>query len=172
LLTRFLQPVLLETFLPGREFTVGITGTGRDAVSIGVMEVVLLDQAERAGYSYANKKNYEEVVTYRLADEEGARQAEQVALAAWRGLGGRDGGRIDLRADADGIPSFLEVNPLPGLHPVHSDLPILARLGGMDYRDLIGRIMASALKRLPEGRRGAKGVERPGLRSAAAGAKI
>ena len=172
LLSRFQQPVILEAFLSGREFTVGVTGTGRDAVSIGVMEVVLLDQAERAGYSYANKKNYEEVVTYRLADDGAARQAKQVALAAWRGLGGRDGGRVDLRADADGIPNFLEVNPLPGLHPVHSDLPILARLGGMDYGDLIGRIMASALKRLPEGRRAAKGFEMPGLRPAAAGAKV
>jgi D-alanine-D-alanine ligase len=136
------------------------------------MEVVLLEQAERAGYSYANKKNYEEVVTYRLAEDEAARQAEQVALAAWRGLGGRDGGRIDLRAGADGIPNFLEVNPLPGLHPLHSDLPILARLGGMDYRELIGRIMASALKRLPEDRRAARGVDMRGLRSVAAGAKI
>ena len=153
LLTQFEQPVLLETYLPGREFTVGIAGTGREAVSLGVMEVLLLDEAERAGYSYANKKNYEDVVTYRLADDDAASQAAAVALAAWRGLGGRDGGRIDLRADAEGIPHFLEVNPLPGLHPIHSDLPILARLGGMSYRELIGRIMASALKRLPEGRR-------------------
>ncbi|HYR01698.1 MAG TPA: D-alanine--D-alanine ligase [Syntrophobacteria bacterium] len=153
LLAQFQQPVLLEAYLPGREFTVGITGTGREAVSIGVMEVLLLDQAERAGYSYANKKNYEDVVTYRLVDDEAARQAEEVALAAWRGLGGRDGGRIDLRADTEGTPHFLEVNPLPGLHPIHSDLPILARLRGMSYRELIGRIMASALNRLPEGRR-------------------
>jgi len=153
LLAEFKQPVLLETYLPGREFTVGVTGTGREAVSIGVMEVLLLEQAERAGYSYANKKNYEDVVTYRLADDEAARQAEGLALAAWRGLGGRDGGRIDLRADAEGTLHFLEVNPLPGLHPIHSDLPILARLGAMSYRELIGRIMASALKRLPEGRR-------------------
>jgi D-alanine-D-alanine ligase len=153
LLAQFQQPVLLETYLPGREFTVGITGTGREAVSIGVMEVLLLKEAERAGYSYANKKNYEDVVAYRLVEDEAARQVEEVALAAWRGLGGRDGGRIDLRADADGAPHFLEVNPLPGLHPVHSDLPILARLGGMSYRELIGRIMASALKRLPESRR-------------------
>ena len=153
LLARFQQPVLLETYLPGREFTVGIAGTGRAAVSIGVMEVLLLDEAERAGYSYANKKNYEDVVAYRLVADEGARQAEEVALAAWRGLGGRDGGRIDLRGDAEGAPHFLEVNPLPGLHPVHSDLPILARLGGMSYRELIGRIMASTLKRLPQGRR-------------------
>jgi D-alanine-D-alanine ligase len=153
LLAQFQQPVLLETYLPGREFTVGIAGTGRDTVSIGVMEVLLLDQAERAGYSYANKKNYEDVVTYRLVDDEAARQAEELAVAAWRGLGGRDGGRIDLRTDGEGTPHFLEVNPLPGLHPIHSDLPILARLGGMSYRELIGRIMASALKRLPEGRR-------------------
>ena len=76
-----------------------------------------------------------------------ARLAEKTALAAWRGLGCRDGGRIDLRADADGIPQFMEVNPLAGLRPEHSDLPILCELAGMPYRELIAGIMRSALKR-------------------------
>jgi D-alanine-D-alanine ligase len=77
-----------------------------------------------------------------------ARLAEKTALAAWRGLGCRDGGRIDLRADADGIPQFMEVNPLAGLRPGHSDLPILCELAGMPYRELIAGIMRSALKRV------------------------
>ena len=67
-----------------------------------------------------------------------------MALAAWRVLGCRDGGRVDIRCDAQGRPQFLEVNPLPGLHPQHSDLPILCGFVGIPYVDLIDRIVRSA----------------------------
>ena len=148
LLERYRQPVLVEVFLPGREFTVGLTGTGADSVAVGTIEVVLKQGAEPASYSYHNKKAFEEVVEYRLAGDRTARRAAEVALAAWRGLGCRDGGRVDLRTDRDGLPHFLEVNPLAGINPEISDLPILCRLNGIPYRDLISRIMDSALKRI------------------------
>jgi D-alanine-D-alanine ligase len=148
LLAAFDQPVLLETFMPGREFTVGITGTGEEAKAVGAIEVVLRKDAEPGAYSYTNKKKFEEFVEYRLVNDEMAQKAIEVSLAAWRGLGCRDGGRIDLRADAQGVPRFLEVNPLAGLNPLISDLPILCNLAGVSYRELISRIMDSALKRL------------------------
>jgi D-alanine-D-alanine ligase len=148
LLQSFQQPVLIERFMPGREFTVGITGTGRSSMAIGVIEVILKEGAEHAAYSYQNKKQFEEVVEYRLARDVTAEKAVAVALAAWRGLGCRDGGRIDLRADAQGMPNFLEVNPLAGLNPEISDLPILCSLAGVTYRELISQIMDSALKRI------------------------
>lgn len=148
LLKAFDQPVLLETFMPGREFTVGITGTGEEAAAVGAIEVLLNKDAEPGSYSYTNKKKFEEYVEYRLVKDEMAQKAVEVSLAAWRGLGCRDGGRIDLRADAQGVPRFLEVNPLAGLNPEISDLPILCNLAGMSYRELIKRIMESALKRL------------------------
>jgi D-alanine-D-alanine ligase len=150
LLARYNQPVLVETFLPGREFTVGIIGTGKDAVAVGVMEILLRSEAEREVYSYVNKEQCEELVTYRLAEDDLAKKAAEVALAAWRGLGCRDAGRLDLRVGADGVPHFLEVNPLAGLHPEHSDLPILSSLAGIGYRELIWMIMASALKRVAD----------------------
>jgi D-alanine-D-alanine ligase len=142
------QPVLVETFLPGREFTVGMVGTGKQARALGVMEVLLSDKAEPEVYSYANKALYETRVRYRLVDGVLADHAIAIALRAWRGLGCRDGGRVDLRCSADATPYFLEVNPLPGLHPVHSDLPILCRLLGMGYVTLIEMILDSALQRL------------------------
>ena len=147
LLNNFLQPVLVETFLPGREFTVGILGTGVDAVAIGVLEVMLKKEAEPDAYSYSNKARYADLVQYRLVTDPVAKKAEEVALAAWKGLGCRDAGRIDLRADKDSTPNFIEVNPLAGLHPVHSDLCIIAREVGMSYRSLIEGIMSSAAKR-------------------------
>jgi D-alanine-D-alanine ligase len=147
LLDRFRQPVLVETFLPGREFTVGIVGTGRAAEPIAVMEVALNERAESGVYSYLNKEECESRVIYRLSDDAEARAAGEVALAAWRALGCRDGGRVDLRQDREGRPMFLEVNPLSGLHPTHSDLPIMCTLAGMSYETLIGRIVESARRR-------------------------
>jgi D-alanine-D-alanine ligase len=154
LLQQFRQPVLVETFLPGREFTVGITGTGAKARSVAVMEVVLTANAEAEVYSYVNKEECDDRVVYRLVDDAEARAAAEVALAAWRALGCRDGGRIDVRSDGAGRPHFLEVNPLAGLHPEHSDLPIMCRLAGIAFDDLIGRIVDSALQRIG-GRRAA-----------------
>ncbi len=148
LLDRFNQPVLVETFLPGREFTVGITGTGENAAVIGVMEVLLRQEAEQEVYSYLNKERFEDLVEYRLVEDEESKRAEEVALASWRGLGCRDGGRVDLRSDRKGIPNFIEVNPLAGLHPVHSDLPILCYLAGVTYQELIEMILESTEGRL------------------------
>jgi len=147
LITTYKQPVLIENFLPGREFTVGIMGSGKDAVAIGVLEVILRENAEPDAYSYLNKERCESLVEYRLAEDTMAEMAKEIALTAWRGLGCRDAGRIDIRADTDGMPNFMEVNPLPGLHPQHSDLCIIASMAGMSYRALIEAILRSAMAR-------------------------
>ena len=149
LLRKFEQPVLAEQFLSGREFTVGITGTGSDAEVLGVMEVLWTEDAAPHSYGYENKEHYEERMDYRLADDGEARQASQVALDAWRALRCRDGGRIDIRSDEHGKPHFIEVNPLAGLNPERSDLCFIARFKGIAYRDLIGRIIESFSRRHP-----------------------
>ena len=149
LLARFRQPVLVETYLPGREFTIGITGTANHAEVIGVLEIILNEGAEVGGHTYANKENCETLVTYRLASDETALASGKLALEAYRTLGLRDGGRVDIRCDAKGNPHFLEVNPLAGLHPTHSDLPILAAQAGLSFEALIGKILDSAISRLP-----------------------
>lgn len=145
---QYRQPILIENFLPGREFTVGIVGTGKDAAAVGVLEVILRDNAEQDVYSYINKENSEELVSYQLVTGLEAESAKEIALAAWRGLGCRDAGRVDLREDSSGRPNFIEVNPLAGLHPAHSDLPILCALAGIAYQELISMIMRSALARM------------------------
>ena len=147
-LITYKQPVLVEAFLPGREFTVGILGTGKDATAIGVMEVILRDTAEPDVYSYQNKERYEELVEYRLTMDAMAEKAKEIALAVWHGIGCRDAGRVDIRADANGVPNFMEVNPLAGLHPQHSDLPIIANLVGLPYRSLLEAILDSAFARI------------------------
>ncbi|MEZ5670670.1 MAG: D-alanine--D-alanine ligase [Alphaproteobacteria bacterium] len=145
---RFAQPAIAETFLPGREFTVGIVGNGAAARVIGVLEILLREGAEAEVYTYENKELCESRVTYALADDAEARAAGASALAAYRALDCRDAARIDMRSDAAGVPQFLEVNTLPGMHPTHSDLPILAGQAGMAYDALIAAIMEAAGTRL------------------------
>lgn len=153
LAARFNQPAIVETFLPGREFTVGIVGNGRDARVIAVMEITMTDSNDDDVYSYVNKEECEARIRYALADDAEARLAGRTALDAYRALDCRDTSRVDVRSDAAGVPHFLEVNPLPGIHPTHSDLPILAAKAGVGYDELIGRIVTAGLKRLGLDRR-------------------
>ena len=148
LLEKFKQPVLVETYLPGREFTVGVVGSGAAAEVIGTIEVILRPEAEANAYSYVNKENCEELISYVLAPEEAAAPCRELALKAWRGLGCRDAGRVDIKMDGNGVANFLEVNPLAGLHPEHSDLPIICKMAGIPYQTLLERIMTSAGARM------------------------
>jgi D-alanine-D-alanine ligase len=145
LIENYNQPALVEEYLPGREFTVGITGSGNDARAIGGMEVIC---SNGLPYSVEVKENYENYVTYRPIDSEVREECYSVALNAWKALMAVDGGRVDLKADRNGRICFIEANPLAGLNPVHSDLPILARMSGVDYQELMEKIVTSALKRL------------------------
>ncbi len=139
--------MLVEQFLPGREFTVGLLGSGADAEVLGTLEIILRKEAERDVYSYVNKEHCEVLCEFpfvRAADDRVVADAERIALAAWRAVAGRDAGRIDLRCDAAGKPQLIEINPLAGLHPTHSDLPMLWTAIGREYVELIERIVESA----------------------------
>jgi D-alanine-D-alanine ligase len=155
LLEQFHQPVLVETFLPGREVTVGIIGNGSTARVVGVMEILFTDKAETAAFTVLNKekeKNQQgewERIFYRLVTDEEplAAASQQLALAAYHTLSCRDVARVDLRCDAAGDLYFLEMNPLPGLNPVYSVLSIMAELAGVSYVKLIDEIVESAWQR-------------------------
>ncbi|MDQ3032614.1 MAG: D-alanine--D-alanine ligase [Myxococcota bacterium] len=151
LLADYREPVLVEEFASGPEFTVGILGTGPSAQVIGAMEIVPKNcPIDEFVYSLEVKRNYLEEVEYHAPPRRPAemvRHVEEVALAAYRALACRDVGRVDIRMGDDGEPKFLEVNPLPGLNPVTGDLVILARANGLGYADLIGRIVDGARER-------------------------
>jgi len=147
LLKTFHQPVLVESFLPGREFTVGITGSGDDTKALGTLEIVLNEQAPHPIYSYSVKKDWEKYASYKIAVDPVALKCAEMAVTVWKLIKGKDAGRVDFRLDANGEPNFIEVNPLAGLNPTYSDLPILARLIGITYLQLISEIMNSAVKR-------------------------
>ena len=147
LIETFRQPVLVESFLPGREVTVGILGNNGDARVLGVLEVSFRAGADTA-YTALNKREYETWVDYRMLDGEPfAQRARELALASFHALGCRDLARVDLRCDANGEPCFLEINPLPGLHPTYSDLPILANRSGIPYAELLGEVIETSARR-------------------------
>ncbi len=147
LIYRFRQPALVEAYLPGREFTVGILGNGAAVRVIGVMEITLKPEADQGVYSMRNKEECERLVTYTKADDAEAWRAAERALEAYKALGCLDTCRIDFRSDAKGEPHFIEANPIAGLHPTHSDLPMLATMNGMSYPELLGGIVDAAAAR-------------------------
>jgi len=148
LLKKFNQPVLVETYLSGREFTVGIIGSGKNSKAIGTIEVTLNEKAESEIYSYSNKQCFEDLVKYSVVKGKISEKCEKTALSAWRGLNCRDAGRVDIRLDKNGIPNFIEVNPLAGLNPDISDLPILCSMVKFPYQKLIEHIVKSTIKRI------------------------
>jgi D-alanine-D-alanine ligase len=145
ILTEFHQPALVEEYLPGREFTVGVVGYGDDAFAIGGMEVMTINNLP---YSVEVKENYQNYCTYKPLDPDITDECKSVALRAWKALDAVDAGRIDLKADRNGKICFIEANPLAGLNPVHSDLPMLSRMYGIEYQTLMEMIMKSAIKRI------------------------
>jgi D-alanine-D-alanine ligase len=150
LLGDYRTPVLVETFLPGREFTVGVLGN-RVPYLLGIMEIIPSEGlVEDFVYSVVMKRECDERVRYRIPRDlplSLLREIEYLALGAYSVLGCRDVTRIDVRLDRDGSPSFLEANPLPGIAPGYSDLVILAGLMGWSYERLIETILSHALER-------------------------
>ena len=145
ILLEFRQPALVEEYLPGREFTVGIVGYGDEAQAIGGMEVMTTNNLP---YSVEVKENYQNYCTYKPLDTDIIDECKTVALSAWKALDAVDAGRVDLKADRNGKICFIEANPLAGLNPVHSDLPILSRMYGVEYQTLLEMIMKAAIKRI------------------------
>jgi D-alanine-D-alanine ligase len=145
ILTQFRQPALVEEYLPGREFTVGVVGYGGEAVAIGGMEVIC---ANNLPYSVEVKENYQNYCKYKPLGDDIIDECKSVALRAWQALDAVDAGRVDLKADRNGKICFIEANPLAGLNPIHSDLPILARMYGIEYQTLLEMIIKEALKRI------------------------
>jgi D-alanine-D-alanine ligase len=156
LLDKYRQPALIEYYISGREFTVGLLGDKRPRV-LPPMEIVFRDKANpRPVYDYQIKQEWEKHVYYqcpaKLTPAE-LKSMERVARETFVALDCRDVARVDLRMDDTGELYVLEVNPLPGLTPGYSDLCLIASAANIDYRSLIGEILAGGLKRMREKRR-------------------
>jgi D-alanine-D-alanine ligase len=159
---RYRQPALVEEYIAGREFTVGLLGDKRPRV-LPPMEIKFKKDNPRPVYDYGVKQEWEEYVYYecpaKLTEAE-QKAMEKIARATFWALDCRDVARVDLRMDADGRIYVLEVNPLPGLTPGYSDLVLIAQAVGMEYDQLIAEIMVGGLRRMRDKRREERELER------------
>ncbi len=184
------QPALVESYLPGREFTVGLIGN-----TLASGEQRWPGPAGRSGQVLYNERGfhlfpvleidarlsvgqglYNAAAKSYLPGEEGAplylcpadiptdleAELKQLAVAAFEAIGALDMSRVDFRLGADGRPYLLEINTLPGLNPVVSDLCIMARAEGMSYTDLINEIVYLAADRYAKEGRWPEDEERVG----------
>jgi len=147
--------VLVEEFLEGREFTLGIVGNfdgQREPRVLPPLEVnfSLCPADHGAVYSYHFKKAWDADEFFLCPAPVDAALGEALrrrALDAFSALGCRDVARVDLRLDRDGVPNVIEINPLPGLRPAFSDLPRAANADGTTYEELVNAILDAAARR-------------------------
>ena len=146
IVNQYKQPALVEQFMEGREFTVGLLGNGEDLQTFPVLEIVLPEGARY--YRYEQKSRHEREICCPAAIPESlADEMTRMAVVAFTALECCDFARVDFMADHQGKPHFLEINPLPGLHPENSLYPQQAYAAGLSYDDLIGRIIEVAMAR-------------------------
>jgi D-alanine-D-alanine ligase len=153
LVSKYRQPALVENYVAGREFTVGLLGERRPRV-LPPMEIVFLDPADPTPiYSFDMKQEWNDRIRYEVPARLAPRELDRLERAArecFGALGCRDVARVDFRLDAEGRFHFIECNPLPGLAPGWSDLVLIAQAAGLDYRALIGEILSFAIRRYQE----------------------
>jgi D-alanine-D-alanine ligase len=175
LLVDYDQPVIVESFLPGAEFTCGVLGNGDEArvLPIVAMNFASLPAGALPIYGFEAKWVWDtpdeplDIFECPARMDPSLRHAiETIVLRAYRVLGCRDWSRIDVRLDAAGTPNIVEVNPLPGILPNPSDnscLPKAARAAGLSYDDLILSALRDAATRNGVPLRPAPRAQRPTL---------
>jgi D-alanine-D-alanine ligase len=151
-LDTYCQPVLVEEFIEGEELTVGVVGN-RPPQVLGIMHVQPRDGRQRFVYGLEVKRDWQAQVAYQCPPalpREHLAATERAALQAFAVLGCRDVARIDFRL-RNGVPYFLEANPLPGLSPESGDLVLIARAMGVEHQALVERILQAAIDRIERG---------------------
>ena len=149
LIKDYKQPVLVEEFIEGDEITVGVIGNSQLNI-LGIMRVMPRKPTGDFIYSLEVKRDWERQVEYECPaklNELTTRKIENFSRQIFRELDCRDFARIDFKLNRSGEPYFLEINPLAGLNPGSSDLPIMIRRQGIQYEDLIMNILNTALER-------------------------
>jgi D-alanine-D-alanine ligase len=175
------QPVIIERFLDGREFTVGVLGNFPHTEVLPIVEINhgLLPEGARPIYSYEAKWIWDTpdnpLEIFQCPAQipvELTAKIEGLAAETCRVLRIKDWCRIDVRLDAQGEPNILEVNPLPGILPKPEDnscLPKAARTAGYTYDELILRVVDEAMIRCGLG--GANAVRTPAAESGSGGGR-
>ena len=152
-LDRYNQPLLIEEYIQGREFTVGILGNGSEKHIFRPMEIIISPEGnpdKSKVYSFHVKTNYQKYVKYRCPadlDPDTEEKMSRYSAKIYELLECRDFARIDYILSEDNEIYFIEINPLPGLAPGYSDYPMLAEYNGVGYDELVKAILNSGLRR-------------------------
>lgn len=156
---QFKEPVLVEEYIDGREFTVAVLGNTPPCVlpiveqnfSIFPENMPHIASYEAKWFFEDNLPNPHDAYFCPPAIPEKLRQTiEEISLNIFSALNIKDVCRIDMRVDTRGNVYVLEVNTLPGLNPNRDEisyLPIAARTAGFSFEGLVNTIVNEALKR-------------------------
>lgn len=144
--------IIVEQFLPGREFSVAVL-TDVDSAELFAMPIEIVAPKNSKGdrvlgikTKAENKEVVSGVLNLRLNNE-----LCKLALGAFKAIGGRDYGRIDIRLDANGVPNFLEANLIPSLIKGYGNFPKASKINrGLEFESIIGSIVDLALNRSAE----------------------
>ena len=158
-LGKYNQPLIVEEYLPGREFTVALIGNGKETEVLPIIELnfsglpghLLPVYSYEAKWIFDSKDNPLDIYSCpAVIDSDLEKNIKDIALRTFHTLRCRDWCRIDIRMNAENQPNVIEVNPLPGVLPDPDDnscFPKAARVAGMTYNEMINRVLNSALKR-------------------------
>lgn len=146
------EDMLVEEYIGGREFTVGVLGNGDETRVFEPMEIIFrhTTQDSFCVYSFDVKREYKKHIEYRCPADISEKTREEMINTTRRVydvLGCKDFARMDYRVSEDGTVYFIEANPLPGLAPGYSDYPMLAAFCGTEYEELVVAVLNAALKR-------------------------
>ncbi|HSP47693.1 MAG TPA: ATP-grasp domain-containing protein [Clostridiaceae bacterium] len=147
IISQFQQPALVEEFIVGREFTIGVIGNDKPVV-LPIQETVYTKD-EEYGVMSDQMKSEDDLILVCPAkiDRETEEQMGEYAKKIYTALDCKDYARMDVRMDAEGRLYFIDINTLPGLRPNFSDFPNVATKGGYDYDGLINEILNLAVER-------------------------
>jgi D-alanine-D-alanine ligase len=150
ILDNFNQPALVEGFLPGREFSVGVLGT-KNPKTLPILEIKIPE--ENGGIQTVDVKA-ENVVTREVpADisDDLADEISEVVLRAYNALGGSEYARVDVKLDEDGAPNVIEVNAVPALEEGYAHYPAMAKVAGYDLGELVEKLVEEAVQAWNDG---------------------
>lgn len=142
--------ILIEAYLPGREFSVGILkDTYAGNFDLMPLEIVAPVNQTGARFLSSSIKRADSERTLEVTNLKLKHELSMLALGAFEALGGEDYGRIDIRLDADGKPHFLEANLLPSLLNNYGNLPKAALLNiGLSHVQLVLQIAELGLSKM------------------------
>lgn len=150
-LEKYEEPMLVEEYITGREFTVGLLGNGENVKVFPPMEIIYKKKTNEFNiYSYEVKKDYLNCIAYESPAKMTLEQnlvMTKYAKLVFEGLGCKDFSRIDFMMNNLGEVYFIECNPLPGLAKGYSDLPHLAELNGVDFDTLVCAVLKNGIER-------------------------